>query len=1054
MASSTGVITSQHFVHNISITQPSEYTSFDLYALDDKSRLASIASQWVVYYTSLLADLENSDTSNVVVASEDKNTYKRIYTAELQRYINVVAEASNLVTATSSAPTTMHITTTTAPAAVASTSATTTTTAGATIKANLPSKFNGRTDLQLFLQSMETYFAVVSVPPEKQAGVLRLNLSDSVHTTLNNTSNNNDSFWQNKAAIITTLTQLYERPNKSAAAQQALKTLTMKGYDLQSYFNKFVTLVGQAGYDANNTAVKTAFCQGLNNMATRGGLRTQMTKHLADESKQLNDIYADADIIMRTEHCSGTTADNNYNNIKCPLAADEHREKNDSPFTTNRSDAKQRQSEWTEVNYHKKRNCYNNKLYEQQVSSADNKRQNLGGNSNIYDKRLSCTRCHRKGHSVDNCNAKTDNNGKNLDIHTTANFKSGLWTKLEYPQKKEAANKDNRSSHGRNSNKTAVTQITTSAMEIDNVPSLEVPPVVTTAAENNNNNSSTLPAATTSFGLPSIGPQSFANVLRTDAAVGEEPMTTKRNGEVARKPRPPSQKQCKSTIPIRLHMWMILFTYIHVLNTSFCIAEDEILSALLNNNNTCTEDVEYTLDFDTLQVHVQVNALDVEEEGSDGNHYDSKQQGPNVGTLFPPRNADDKLTYCPHLMEYIIKIKNNNEKLTALFDPGSGCSAIRADKVKYLQTYTSPYTLHTGLAATNAVDNTPIDKINLNTHVNINYKIGNFSDNYPFRVFPNLQADMILGLDWIIHHNPIIPDWSSGIMHLIRQNKNKNKSKTNTFKIKPVKPIISMEAFKNNNNKQMKNPSNKINTEGTGLISALEVSQSTDWDCLTLMIKSLEADTGDEFYKPHFEEPPLYTQSEPLNEQQLQLLQNLKAQNHEVLRLSLPAKLPPHRPGDSPIAPIIPGAKPVKRPAYQLSPSQNLEIKKQLTAYIDKGYLQPSHSPWGAPVFLVKKPHSDQWRMICDWRGLNKITIKDRFEIPNPAQLFDKLGGSKWFTKLDLAQGYHQIPLSEDDRIKSAIVTRYGSYEWNVASFGMTNVPSVFQRVLGNVLFD
>ena len=92
--------------------------------------------------------------------------------------------------------------------------------------------------------------------------------------------------------------------------------------------------------------------------------------------------------------------------------------------------------------------------------------------------------------------------------------------------------------------------------------------------------------------------------------------------------------------------------------------------------------------------------------------------------------------------------------------------------------------------------------------------------------------------------------------------------------------------------------------------------------------------------------------------------------------------------------------------------------------------------------------------MVCDWRGLNKVTIKDRFEIPNPAQLFDKLGGSKWFTKLDLAQGYHQLPLSEDDRIKSAIVTRYGSYEWNVASFGITNVPSVFQRVLGNVLFD
>ena len=92
--------------------------------------------------------------------------------------------------------------------------------------------------------------------------------------------------------------------------------------------------------------------------------------------------------------------------------------------------------------------------------------------------------------------------------------------------------------------------------------------------------------------------------------------------------------------------------------------------------------------------------------------------------------------------------------------------------------------------------------------------------------------------------------------------------------------------------------------------------------------------------------------------------------------------------------------------------------------------------------------------MVCDWRGLNKLTIKDRFEIPNPVQLFDKLEGAKWFTKLDLAQGYHQIPLTREDQIKSAIVTRYGSYEWTVASFGMCNVPSVFQRVLGKVLFD
>ena len=65
----------------------------------------------------------------------------------------------------------------------------------------------------------------------------------------------------------------------------------------------------------------------------------------------------------------------------------------------------------------------------------------------------------------------------------------------------------------------------------------------------------------------------------------------------------------------------------------------------------------------------------------------------------------------------------------------------------------------------------------------------------------------------------------------------------------------------------------------------------------------------------------------------------------------------------------------------------------------------------------MKKPHSDKWRMVCDWRALNQMTIRDKWE----------LSGS--LTKLDLAQGYHKLPLSADDRLKSAISTRYGTYE-------------------------
>jgi len=185
------------------------------------------------------------------------------------------------------------------------------------IKANLPSKFNGRTeDLDLFLDSMATYYAVMNIPADKQAGILRLNLSGNVHLTLTNTNKSNPTFWENPDDIITALKQLYQRPNKCATAQAALKKLNMAGYRLSTYFTKFVSLAGQAEYNTDDAFVKTAFCQGLNNLASRGGLRTQIMPLLKDPNKTLNDIYAEADSIMRNDH------GDDFNSKTCAADAD------------------------------------------------------------------------------------------------------------------------------------------------------------------------------------------------------------------------------------------------------------------------------------------------------------------------------------------------------------------------------------------------------------------------------------------------------------------------------------------------------------------------------------------------------------------------------------------------------------------------------------------------------------------------------------------------------------------------------------------------------------
>ena len=102
-------------------------------------------------------------------------------------------------------------------------------------------------------------------------------------------------------------------------------------------------------------------------------------------------------------------------------------------------------------------------------------------------------------------------------------------------------------------------------------------------------------------------------------------------------------------------------------------------------------------------------------------------------------------------------------------------------------------------------------------------------------------------------------------------------------------------------------------------------------------------------------------------------------------------------------------------------------MKRRLNEYIEKRWLIPSHRRFGAPVFLVKKPHANKMRLVCDWWALNLLTIENKWALPSPEILFSQLNGVKWMTQLHLAQGYHQVKLVDDDSDKSAIVTNYGN---------------------------
>ncbi|GJZ12499.1 putative reverse transcriptase domain-containing protein [Tanacetum coccineum] len=128
-------------------------------------------------------------------------------------------------------------------------------------------------------------------------------------------------------------------------------------------------------------------------------------------------------------------------------------------------------------------------------------------------------------------------------------------------------------------------------------------------------------------------------------------------------------------------------------------------------------------------------------------------------------------------------------------------------------------------------------------------------------------------------------------------------------------------------------------------------------------------------------------------------------------------------------------ALPVVRSPYRLAPSEMLELSNQLKELQEKGFIRPSHSPWGAPVLFVKKKDGSM-RMCIDYRELNKLTIKNRYPLPRIDDLFDQLQGACCFSKIDLRSGYHQLRVRVEEYTEDLhFRTRYSTAEFTSLPF-------------------
>ncbi|GBG84378.1 hypothetical protein CBR_g38351 [Chara braunii] len=141
------------------------------------------------------------------------------------------------------------------------------------------------------------------------------------------------------------------------------------------------------------------------------------------------------------------------------------------------------------------------------------------------------------------------------------------------------------------------------------------------------------------------------------------------------------------------------------------------------------------------------------------------------------------------------------------------------------------------------------------------------------------------------------------------------------------------------------------------------------------------------------------------------------------------------------------GAIPLRGCIYRMSEEELSVLRAQLDDLLEKGWIRPSSSSYGAPVLFVRKKKKDLWLCI-DYRKLNAQTVMNADPLQRIDNLLEQLGGAKFFYKLDLKSTYNQLKIWQEDRYKTGFKTRYGHFEWLVMPFGLTNAPATFQAAM------
>ncbi|EED22559.1 gag/polymerase/env polyprotein, putative [Talaromyces stipitatus ATCC 10500] len=163
-------------------------------------------------------------------------------------------------------------------------------------------------------------------------------------------------------------------------------------------------------------------------------------------------------------------------------------------------------------------------------------------------------------------------------------------------------------------------------------------------------------------------------------------------------------------------------------------------------------------------------------------------------------------------------------------------------------------------------------------------------------------------------------------------------------------------------------------------------------------------------------------------------------------------KLPPHQPYNHKIELEKPNELSYN-PLYKMSRDELEAAQEYIIDNLNKGFLEPSSSPFAAPIIMASKPGGGL-RFCVDYRKLNQLTKKDQYPLPLIDEVFERLSRARIFTKLDIRQGFHRIRMDPDSEEYTTFWCRYDTYKYKVMPFGLTNSPATFQRFVNNIFMD